>query len=198
LGIRILRIVKIGGQEPTYRLELEKIKVAIPRVDKLVGQHSLRMAIASAVEHLIPKFRHQNWDRIAQMLLNAVTVEDGGDETDLVGSARLAVEDYLTNAHFIDPEEDLTPQNKFKPAIFDGQVAISAQDLTQYINVSGHDNRAPKDVVAMLSALGAISHRPKRTKLRDQSRWLLPVDKFPPDQYSEAYKEEADAKSSGV
>jgi len=33
----------------------------------------------------------------------------------------------------------------------------------------------------MLSALGAKSERLKRTQLRDQTRWFLPPDVFPPE-----------------
>ena len=38
----MLRIVKIDGQEPTYRVELEATKVGFASVDKLVGQQSFR------------------------------------------------------------------------------------------------------------------------------------------------------------
>jgi hypothetical protein len=34
----VLRIVKIGGQEPTYGVELEAARVGFSSIDKLVGQ----------------------------------------------------------------------------------------------------------------------------------------------------------------
>ena len=104
IGVRVLRIVKIDGQEPTYRLELEATKIGFPSVDKLVGQQSFRMKIASAVDHLVPRIPPKVWDRVAQMILNALTVEDGGDEANLVGAAKLYVERYLSETPFIDAE----------------------------------------------------------------------------------------------
>lgn len=185
IGVPVLRIVKIGGQDPTYRLELEQYKVHFPSVDKLVGQQSFRMKIASAVEHLVPRIPGKTWDRIAQMMLNAVTVEDGGDEADLVGAAKLYVARYLCETPFIDAEEDLPFHSRSKPTAYEGQVAICSQDLQQHINKVFGENRAIKEVIAMLSALGASSIRLKRTRLRDQSRWLLPANEFPlPDQAS--------------
>jgi hypothetical protein len=183
LGVRVLRIVKIGGQEPTYRVELESARVGFPSVDKLVGQQSFRMKIASAVEHLVPRIPGKVWDRVAQMMLNALTVEDGGDEADLVGAARMYVERYLSETSFIDAEEEQPYQTRFKPAVYEGQIAIRSHDLQQHINKAWGENRAIKEVTAMLSALGASSTRLKRTQLRDQSRWLLPSSEFAPEQY---------------
>jgi hypothetical protein len=185
IGVRVLRIVKIDGQDPTYRLELESGKISFPSVDKLVGQQSFRMKIASAVEHLFPKIPGKTWECIAQAMLHAVTVEDGGDEADLVGAAKMYVVRYLSETPFIDAEEEQPFQSLYKPTVYEGQVAVRAQDLQQHINKVWGENRPIKDVTAMLSALGASSIRLKRTWLRDQSRWLLPANEFPlPDQAS--------------
>jgi hypothetical protein len=196
IGVRVLRIVKIDGQEPTYRVELEATKIGFASVDKLVGQQSFRMKIASAVEHLVPRIPPKVWDRVAQMMLNALTVEDGGDEADLVGAARMYVERYLSETPFIDAEEDQPYQTRFKPAAYEGQISIRAHDLQQHINKAWGENRAIKEVTAMLSALGASSTRLKRTRLRDQSRWLLPSSEFAPEGYIGASTERDDAKPS--
>ena len=196
IGVRVLRIVKIDGQEPTYRLELEATKIGFPSVDKLVGQQSFRMKIASAVDHLVPRIAPKVWDRVAQMILNALTVEDGGDEANLVGAARLYVERYLAETPYIDAEEDHPYQTRFKPTVYEGQVAICSHDLKQHINKAWGENRAIKEVTAMLSALGASSSRLKRTRLRDQSRWLLPSNEFAPDAQVGAREETSDGRPS--
>jgi hypothetical protein len=181
VGVHVLRIVKIDGQEPTYRVELESAKIGFASVDKLVGQQSFRIKIASAVEHLVPKIPGKVWDRIAQMILSALTVEDGGDEVTLVGAAKMYVERYVSETLFVDAEAEQTYQTSCKPPVYEGQIAIRAHDLQQHINKSWAENRPLKEVTAMLSALGATSHRLKGTRLRDQSRWLLPPDLFPPE-----------------
>ena len=196
IGVRVLRIVKIDGQEPTYRVELEATKIVFPSVDKLVGQQSFRMKMASAVDHLVPRIPPKVWDRVAQMILNALTVEDGGDEANLVGAAKLYVERYLAETPFIDAEEDHPYQTRFKPAVYEGQVAICSHDLQQHINKAWGENRAIKEVTALLSALGASSTRLKRTRLRDQSRWLLPSSEFAPGAHVGASEETCDARPS--
>lgn len=181
LGITVLRIVKISGQEPTYRIELDNAKVAFPSVSKLVGQHTFRMEIASAADLLIPKSKPVVWEQIVKLMLNALTVEDGGDEADLEGSARIYVDRYLADAHFVNAHEEQSYQSLSWPAIYEGRITICSQDLLQYINKTWNQNRAIKEVTAMLSVLGASTTRLKRGKLRDQSRWMLPVNLFPPE-----------------
>ena len=177
-------------------VELESAKITFPSVDKLVGQQSFRMKIASAVEHFMPKIPGKAWDRLVQMMLNALTVEDGGDEASLVGAARMYVERYLAETPFIDAEEEQPYQTRFKPAVYEGQIAIRSQDLQQHINKTWGENRPIKEVTAMLSALGASSTRLKRTQLRDQSRWLLPSSEFAPNGCIGASAERDDVKPS--
>jgi hypothetical protein len=60
LGVRVLRILKITGKEPIYQVELEAAKIELSNVSKLVDQRSLRMAIASAADRLIPKIKQRS------------------------------------------------------------------------------------------------------------------------------------------
>jgi hypothetical protein len=181
IGVRVLRIIKISGQEPTYRVELENARVAFPGVDKLIGQQSFRVKIASAVEYLLPQFSKKIWEQIAQLMLSAVTVEDGGAEAELEGAARMYLEGYLSETPFIQADEKQPRQTKSKPAIIEGQITICSHELLQHIKKTWNENLSIKDVVAMLSALGAKSQRLKGTQLRDQTRWFLPPEVFPPE-----------------
>jgi hypothetical protein len=130
------------------------------------------------------------------MMLNAMTIEDGGDEANLVGAAKLYVERYLAETPYIDADQEHPYQIRFKPAVYEGQIAICSHDLLQHINKTWGENRAIKEVTAMLSALGASSIRLKRTRLRDQSRWLLPSSEFAPDAQLGAREETNDGRLS--
>ncbi len=194
--MRVLRILKITGKEPTYQVELEAAKIELPNVSKLVGQTSFRMAIASAADRLIPKIKMKVWEQIAQTMLDALTVEDGGEETDFVGSVRIYLENYLSETPFIDSIEEQPIQTRRKPTIIDGKIAICSIDLQSHINKTCNENRSVKSVASMLAALGASSARIRGARLRDQSRWLLPLAEFAPDAFVGAEKEVLDAKPS--
>jgi hypothetical protein len=111
LGIRIYRIVKITGSNPIYRMELEGAKIEFPRVSKLVTQVSLRYAIAGAVNKLFRPQKPNTWEKIAQMMLDAVIEQDGGQELELEGAARMYVSQYLSEVpviHSIEGQTQLT------------------------------------------------------------------------------------------
>jgi hypothetical protein len=196
LGVRVLRILKITGKEPTYQVELEAAKIELPNVGKLVDQRSFRMAIASAADRLIPKIKPKLWEQFAQAMLDALTIEDGGEETDFVGSVRIHLESYLSETPFIDSIEEQPIQTRRKPTIVDGKIAICSSDLQSHINKTGNENLSVKAVASMLAALGARSTRIRGARLRDQSRWLLPIGDFSPDEYAGTDKETPDAEPS--
>lgn len=173
----------MAGQDPTYRVELENTVVMLPGVEHLVKLQKFQMKIASAADHMIPGMKPARWNALVNMMLAALTVEDGGDEAHAVGAAKMYVDSYLRETRFIDAETELQYQTRFMPSVYDGRVAICAKELLKHINATGPERCGARDVAAMLSVLGAESVRPKDTKLRDQSRWLLPVGDFPPESY---------------
>jgi hypothetical protein len=196
LGVRILRIVKITGKEPIYQMELDSAMVEFPSISKLVEQRSLRLAIASAVDWLIPRFKPKPWEQIAQTLLDSLTVEDGGEETDFVGSAKIHIDNYLSETPFIDSIMDQPIQARRKPSVIDGRIAICSADLQLYVNKTTGENHPVKAFASMLRAIGASGTRVRASRLRDQTRWLLPLSEFAPDDYTEGSGEGDDVKSS--
>lgn len=154
------------------------------------------MAIASAADRLIPKIKPKVWEQLAQAMLDALTIEDGGEETDFVGSVRIHLESYLSETPFIDTIEGQPIQTRRKPTIIDGKIAICSSDFQSHINKTNNENHSVKAVASMLTALGATSTRIRSARLRDQSRWLLPVAEFAPDDFGGTDKEASDAQPS--
>jgi hypothetical protein len=55
--------------------------------------------------------------------------------------------------------------------------------LQIYINKIHSQNLSIKAVVSMLGALGGKSIRVRGAKFREQSRWMMPVDRVDPTEY---------------
>lgn len=180
LGIRILRIVKITGKEPSYQIELEQSRIELPSVARLIEQKSLRMAIAGALNKIIPKFKPRVWEPIAQAMLDALFELEGGVETEFEGSMRVHLGHYLTETAFI-PDIEGQPSHAIRrPIIIDKQIAVNSVDLQLYLNKTFALKLSVKNIASMLSAIGAQSVRVPGAKIREQVRWLLPVDQFNP------------------
>ncbi len=184
LGVRILRIVKITGKEPTYQIVLESGKVELSDVSKLLNQNSVRMAIATATNRLITRLKPKQWDQLAPCLLDALIEEEGGPETQLEGAMRMYLEQYLTDVAFI-PSIEGQPSNAIRrPTLIDGQIAVNSADLQLFVNKTFVQNLSVKAVASMLAAIGARNIRVRGAKNREQGRWLLPIDQFNPTDYA--------------
>lgn len=185
LGIRILRMFQITGREPSYQIELEDATVELSSVSKILEQGAFRAAIAAQTRKLIKKIKPRDWDAIAQKILDALIVKDGGEEASLKGSARLYLDSYLSETQFISSIETQTIQTIRKPTVLashPGQIAICSSDLQVYLTKVQNQNLSVKAVASMLASIGCQCVR-ATGRFREQSRWLLPAEDFAPGQY---------------
>jgi hypothetical protein len=78
----------------------------------------VRNALAGRTGKLIRSFKTAEWQEFAQMLLDACTIEQGTDDMELEGAARIQIDKYLSENPCI-----------LKPVIDEGKIAVSATDL---------------------------------------------------------------------
>jgi hypothetical protein len=97
---------------------------------------------------------------------------------------------YLSETAFIPCIEGQSAQNARMPIIYEGQIAICSSNLQMYVNKTTLQNLSVKEIVTMLSSLGAKSARVRGSKFKEQSRWLLPHKEFDPADYSKSDMEE--------
>jgi hypothetical protein len=190
LGVRVCRLVKFAGKEPTYHMELEDGKTEFLSVRKLMSQSAVREEIAASTGKIIRKFKGKDWDQLAQAMLDACIIEQGGEENEWEGAARMYVAQYLSETGFIDTIEGQPVQSQRKPIVLDGKVAICASDIQMYINKTMLQMLSVKAVASMLGALGGKSIRVRGQKFKEQGRWVLPLDQFDPAEYSPGKREE--------
>jgi hypothetical protein len=191
LGIRIVRFVKFTGKEPTYHMVLaEGGIVEFAHVNKLISQDALRMAIAAAVGKIIRKIKPKEWDPLSQMILDACFIEESDIQQEFVGATEGYVASYLAETGFIESIEGQKVRDQRKPIILSGKVAINASDLQTYVNKTTFQNLSVKAIASMLGAMGGKQIRVRGQKFREQSRWLLPVEKFDPAEYQKEAAED--------
>jgi len=181
--VQILRIVKISGKQPIYRMETADGKVEFDDVGKFVSQQAVRMAIAAISGKLMRQFKPAVWQEIAQSMLDACIVEEGSEELHQEGAARMYIGQYLAETSFIPSIEGQTSQEIRRPMVRDGRITVCASDLQMYINKTTQQNLTVRAVAAMLSAIGATTIRVRSTKIKEQSRWVLPLSEFDPSNY---------------
>jgi hypothetical protein len=174
--------MKLSGDDPLYQMDLAEGSISFAGVGKLISQPAVRTAIAGKVGILIPDIKRAPWKTLVQSMLDACIVEDGGEELESAGSARLCIRQYLADATFIPAIAGQSPQDLRKPMVCNSQITVCASDIQLYLNKTGAQGISVRVVVGMLSALGA-KHERVRGNFKEQSRWMLPLDEFDPADY---------------
>jgi hypothetical protein len=118
-------------------------------------------------------------------MLDGCTVVEGTEDLEFEGAARIQIDKYLSENPFIPTLEGTTANEKLKPVIYQGKIAVSATDLQTYINKSTAQSYSVKASAAMLAALGAQAVRVRGRGFKEQGRWSLPADEFDPQSYGE-------------
>jgi hypothetical protein len=184
LTIPVVRLIKITGKEPQYRMELaDGQKIEFPTVNKLIAYESVRSAIAATLGKIIPKVKAKDWAALSQAMLDACIIEQGTEEMEWEGAARMYLQHYLSETGFIPSIEGQRLQDQRKPMVIGDAITVCASDLQTYVNKTTFQALSVKAVAGMLSALGAKSIRIRGPKYKDQSRWMLPVLEFDPAEY---------------
>jgi hypothetical protein len=116
-------------------------------------------------------------------MLDACILEEGTEELHQDGAARMYLDQYLSETTFIPSIEGQMAQERRRPMVRDGRITICAPDLQMHINKTTQQNLSVRSVAAMLSAIGAKAVRVRGKKIREQSRWELPLEEFDPSDY---------------
>lgn len=182
LGFEILRVVKLSGADPIYRIECPEGTITFPGAGKLMQQSFFRQVIAARVGKVVPKLRGPAWDNLVQLVLDACIVEDGGEEMESQGAIRTYIDQYLDGNTLICTVEELVGPDKYRPMIRNGRIAICSGDLQLFLNRATQQNLSIREIVGMLSAIKAKSVR-VRSGIKEQGRWELPTGEFDPADY---------------
>lgn len=194
IGIRVLRIVKITGKEPSYILELEGNKVVFPRVGALMSPTRFREELAGSVGILVRRFKPKDWDALVQIMLDACVEKEGGEELTIEGEIKNYIRQYLSDTNMVPDlrEKTLQYSQQRRPAILmlktdkeheEQRVTINALDVEQYIRRTFAAQYSAKAVAAGLASIGAVSQHFVRGASK-QSRWFLPTDEFPVSEWA--------------
>lgn len=98
-GVTVQAVTKFKGDPAMYTLTLvvdgEDRTVTLGGVEVILSQQAFRSKVAMAADVLIPSCPAATWTQRAQMMLNALTIEELGPESEPAGIAALWLTEYL-------------------------------------------------------------------------------------------------------
>lgn len=184
MGIRILRIVKITGSEPSYSIETEIGVVDVETTHKLLDASFMRARFAAVTRHLLRRFKGAEWDNICSAILANLVEKDGGDELELEGEIRSYLQHYLASRSFLTSLRGVPPAQTRLPIVVEGLITVSAVDIQQWIFREFSYRITLRDLAHRLTLVGGHTMRFRAAGI-DQTRWCLPAHDWPANRYTE-------------
>jgi hypothetical protein len=159
LGTKIVTILKYRQDPPKYRLVTAKGEIELGTVDNLIGQTSLRNALAASDGHYIPLFKGVDWGWIAQSLLNVCEDMEVSPESTDVGQTRAWLEVYLDDNP---PSEmsDTAISNQvpyYDPGESESHVYFSLSHFRNWIKTRQDEKLSGRVLGVLLRMIGAKS-----------------------------------------
>jgi hypothetical protein len=161
IGIEFTRITRSPSDPPVFGIETPYGGGSLGGVDAVINNRKFRVKIAEMTNRIPRSFKQENWDPLAQGLLNVAEIEDLGVETTLAGRAETLVSLYLGNhgrqrvAEMSEKARDILPI-RLEPFIGeDGHTRIFASGFRTWLAEHQHDPMSGNQVAELLAAIGA-------------------------------------------
>jgi hypothetical protein len=153
LGIPLVSIVKFVCDPPQYRLILESGPIHLGGVENIINSAKFRAAIAAISGRLIPRFKADRWDPVAQAILNAVEEQDLGADSSAEGLVTEWLTEYLT-AHR--PSEERVDAILIQQPFLDpsGVASFFLSQFRQWLDFHRNEKMSRREIATMLRTSG--------------------------------------------
>jgi hypothetical protein len=180
IGTRIRKVIRYVQDPPKFRLVTSRGAIELGTVDNLIGQAAFRNAIAAAEKKLIPTFKADAWNNLAQLLLNACEDVDTGEEATDRGAAASWLARYLDENPPGEISEQLVAnQSPFVKPDIPARVFIFGSGLREWLLRREQEKISSRQLGVFLRLIGG-EPRSESVKLedgRDTTRhvWIVPL-----------------------
>jgi hypothetical protein len=161
IRIEITRVTRSKSDPPSFGVETPFGSGSLGGVEAIVSNRKFRLKMAELTNRIPRKLKDDDWEPIAQALLQVAEIEDLGVEATLAGRAETLVSLYLGNqpkqavAEMSDKTVGLLPV-RLEPFIGDdGATRIFASGFRQWLAEHQHDAMNGNQVAELLAAIGA-------------------------------------------
>jgi hypothetical protein len=183
IGIEITRVTRSRSEPPVFGIETPRGGGSLGSISAVISNRKFREKVAELTNVIPRSFKSEQWDTIAQGLLELAELEELGVETTLVGQAETLVSVYLGN-HALPVFADMQEKTREVMAIRmepfmgdDGATRIFASGLRVWLSEHQHEPMTRTEIGTMLRAWGATSetmHFRINGQRTSRSLWRLP------------------------
>lgn len=178
LGFRVIRILKFRSDPPTYRLVMDEGAIDLGSIESITSAVTFRNRIADVTRRLIPRFKNQRWDAIAQALLMSCEEQDLGSESDQPTSVGELLREYLqSHRPAEDRDRDMACSAKI-PFLYESTIAVHPTPLRVWLNSQEAEKISRRDLARRLRIAGCqprtVGYRRPDGQQTTCCVWLIP------------------------
>ena len=185
LNVHVDRIVKYDvDPDPMFWMEVGgSRRVRIGTVDIIMEERKFKNKIMATVGALLPDFKRQEWEKIAQLIVNSAETAEGIVDGKFEDSTRSLVNEYLLATKIGDDANEAAALG-MPFADKEGKVFIALESLKQWIYYTRHQDIKLQDLAQFLANIGCVTKQMRfsmRASGKQVSRrvWQVPSDLVP-------------------
>lgn len=184
LHLGIVRVRKLRGEEPSYLVDLNDARTVEMNGEEFFNQHRFAAKVFMGFDFAMPRLKEVQWRAVLGALATLIVSITRDPELTVEGKLRKFLASYLAEVPFqLEALEKAVAARRNYPLVREGRVALSATHLALYIEQTFHEKLQVREVTGMLEKIGARHYRERIGRRSEQSRWLLPADDFPAEEY---------------
>jgi len=185
LNVHVDRIVKYDvDPDPMFWMEVGgSRRVRIGPVDVIMELKKFKNKVMATVGALLPDFKRQEWEKIAQLIVNSAETAEGIVDGRFEDSTKALINEYLLATKIGDDANDAAAiGSPFSDK--EGHVYIALESLKQWIYYTRHQDIKPQDLAQFLANAGCITkkmHFIMKASGKQVGRrvWQVPADLVP-------------------
>jgi hypothetical protein len=184
LRLHVKRVRKVRGENPSYIVDLIDGRSAEMSGSDFFNQNRFAGVLFVAFDFAIPRFKEAQWRGILGSLSQLIEPVTRDLELTAEGVVVKFLLSYLAEVPFqLEPLSRSMSIQKFYPLVREEHVAVSATHLSIYVKQTFHEAYSVATLALMLQKIGSRPWRERLGRQTEQSRWLLPSDQFPAEEY---------------
>lgn len=157
-GFKITAIIKYVTTKPTFQIFIDGTTEPVNvKSEQLLSQVRLAPLIFDRTNLALPTFDRKRWTQVKNLISQAITEVDMGEEGTEAGITRIMLADYLASCDIVDSTNwmDNSEEVPFKK---DGIIYVPLAGLREYMAKRGQP-LAPQELATRLKGLGAVSEQ---------------------------------------
>jgi len=183
LGVTIVKLTKITGENPHYLVHTEKGVLEFASPLQIRSYETWCNKLYGQLDHVIdPPIKAKEWLKLSKKIALACEIQECAPNETFEGKCTAWLKEYLADQPFIAQIEGTPVQNQKLPMVYEGRIVVHTDAYSAWLTKHHHGDYSSNKAATMLKVLGAeVTKKFRNSRYNRQMRWVLPLPAFDPE-----------------